>query len=638
MVGNLLTLKITGSNEGRYERYCARIGKTIDDKDSYVDYSANIAGNWDFGKYNKNSGLLVKARPVFYETTYQVRCQFALNSHVENAYVLHEMKSIADEFYYENNLLDGRLDFVNSPGRFTFDIVYLRHHHEEHLRLIWWVVSEKIDVIHDANEIKAKIEEANKGFVYTFLSKTKNNAGISKLSSVNNGEWLDIFRNFVEQYKTAINCIVNSPHLRYRLQEQYERSDRIKQWSPALANQFNSFDTDRKERYLFRIEQVSPNIDTTENRFVLFTLKKITTKLEMLEARCRESSEIADTYTAQLTNWHVSLMRLMANPFFKKISCFTGLHQENLVLQRKRGYSKIFETWLALQHAIDVTKNAFDAGNRPIWKLYEFWCFLVIRDFLKSKQYKIDENANCLGSLSQIKDIFNDVDPEADEKDTSHEKGSNKCEYVFDDAGLRTITLTYQQSYSNSSIDDVDNSKIAHIVEQIPDIVMTIHENKTGNEYTYLFDAKYQNMSLPNDTNPQTDAAPYRTINEMHRYRDAILYRKQKSASDAKGHLTHEIIGAFVLYPGRIDKSFDYKTFIVEENIGAIPVTPGKGGLKELNYFLESILDRKDAPAHLDSAIPTRGTSLVVGDAHPEYVIVGYCKSDDHLKWIEKGN
>ena len=617
-IPGVLTIRITGSNEGRFGRYCTRIGKAESEYGARVDYSSNVSGKWTIAG-GKETELLREVRdvPVMYESVYQVRCNFDEGANVSDAYVFHEMKSVADEFYFEDGLLDGRLDFVNAPGRFTFDIVYVTRGREERLRLVWWVVSEKIDVVHDAKTIKEVIEKENRGFVYAFLSQTKNRAGLSTARLSNEGEWLDIFRKFVEPYKAAVDYVIHSPHLRYQPKVQFERADRIKRWTPQLANRYNRLDGDQKERYLFRTEHVQPVLDTTANRFVLFTLQKIAARLDLLSEQCKKASEVADKYAEQLSRWSASLRQFARNPFFRKIGRFAGFRQENLVLLRKRGYAKIFETWVSLQHAIDITGGALDAGNRPIWKLYEFWCYLEIRNYLRDVQgFELDEAHSGLGSLEKIQDVFSEENADADEDGTQHEKGGNKCEHVFNDTAKgRTITLTYQQSYSNANGADDDGKKSAHIVEQIPDIVMTIRENGSGNEYTYLFDAKYQIMSLPSAAKPETDAAPYRTINEMHRYRDAILYRRQKASGDDKGKLTHEVIGAYVLYPGRPDKSFNYKRFIEEENIGAIPLLPGTDGTKILYEFLDYVLKHQDAQSHLGTAIPTRGTTVVVGEA-----------------------
>ena len=543
-IPDVLTIRVTGSNAGRYARYCNRIGVAsgVDEK-AKVEYTSSVAGEWTF-ENGKKSELVRKTdgRPVFYESVYQVRCVFDPKAKVSEASVFHEMSSVADEFYFENALLDGRLDFVNTPGRFTFEIDYVSHGKSQRLKLTWWVVSEKIDVVSDAKAIKDVIEKENKGFVYAFLSQTKDRAGISSRHSGREDEWLDIFRQFVDPYILAVKWIVQSPHLRYQPQTQFERADKIRRWTPQLSNRYQAMNADMKERYLFRVERIEPKIDTLENRFVLFTLKKISDKLGMLERLCREAKGVAETYADRVHSWKRELDRLKAKSFFRSIGSFTGLKQESLVLQRKHGYSKILETWIALQHAIDVTRQGIDAGNRPIWKLYEFWCYLMIRDYIRDvkveggrSRYAFDEAQRDFGSLGTIADMFEDPDPEVTEKTGSkHIKGGKKCEYVFNDTiADRTIRLTYQKSYSNEIEADTDNRSMAHIVEQIPDIVMTITANSgEKNSYTYLFDAKYQIMSLPSVENPQKDAAPYKTINEMHRYRDAILYRRSKRLAE----------------------------------------------------------------------------------------------------------
>jgi hypothetical protein len=98
----------------------------------------------------------------------------------------------------------------------------------------------------------------------------------------------------------------------------------------------------------------------------------------------------------------------------------------------------------------------------------------------------------------------------------------------------------------------------------------------------------------------------------MHRYRDAILYRLQKA------EIKREIIGAYVLYPGRREPHLckEYDESILRENIGAIPLMPGF--LDQLERRLTDILDKKTPESHLSTDIPTRGTSVVVGAAFSE--------------------
>ena len=285
---------------------------------------------------------------------------------------------------------------------------------------------------------------------------------------------------------------------------------------------------------------------------------------------------------------------------------------------RCQGYAEIYDTWLKLQRSLDLTGDGLNVGNRPIWKLYEFWCFLVIRDFLQAKYKDFDGG---LGDVAEPSDIFEDPYDEATGEPKRSENGK-KCEYAFKDPdNRRTITLTYQMSYGagKESGDDPDGN-FSYVVEQIPDIVMTIRGDD-GKVFTYLFDAKYRVMPYPSASDHKEDASPHVAINDMHRYRDAILYRAQKGEK-----LSQEVIGAYVLYPGRCGKSFDYGTIIERENIGAIPLLPchkgeensDKDGEKALRVFLDKILGKSEPAEHLASAKSTRGTTVVVGEGFGE--------------------
>ena len=83
-------------------------------------------------------------------------------------------------------------------------------HHKEEAEKFASYIRETYDV--EVMTIKCdvsnseEVEEMVNTIVDTFggIDILVNNAGISRLTSANNGEWLDIFRNFVIQYKTAM--------------------------------------------------------------------------------------------------------------------------------------------------------------------------------------------------------------------------------------------------------------------------------------------------------------------------------------------------------------------------------------------------------------------------------------------------
>ena len=170
----LFTLKVIGRNDGRYAAYCDRIGAALDSPESYVDE----ATPWG----------AAKVKPAFYETRYFVRCDFK-DPAVRDAFVNHKMSSVAEAFDFDGKTLVGTLDFVNSPGKFRFEVVWYRNGIRESAAFDWMVVSEKLTVQSDYTEIVSKIEESAPGLVRAFLAKSKGQAGLINRDDTNDARW-----------------------------------------------------------------------------------------------------------------------------------------------------------------------------------------------------------------------------------------------------------------------------------------------------------------------------------------------------------------------------------------------------------------------------------------------------------------
>lgn len=171
----------------------------------------------------------------------------------------------------------------------------------------------------------------------------------------------------------------------------------------------------------------------------------------------------------------------------------------------------------------------------------------------------------------------------------------------------KSSKLSYQKTYGLEG----DDRTFAIDYLQRPDIVLSMKDDASTNEYTYLFDSKYRVSTMDGK-----DASPRDAIDEMHRYRDAILYRRGDGSLQQPNR---EAIGAYVLFPGRSgDKSYEYTEKRAVENIGAIPLLPGTDGEAKLIEFIEDILAKRTPESHLSSDIPTRGTTVVVGEGFSE--------------------
>ena len=600
--GDVFTLKVIGRNTGRYEAYCKRIGVDEGSAESLVDISAPNGPD--------------KVKPPFFETRYFVRCDFKDTS-AKGAVFFHKMASISEVFDFDGKTLVGVLDFVNAPGKFHFEIVWYRGGVRESAAFDWMVVSEKLNVQSDYKEIVSTIEENAPGLVRAFLAKSKGAAGLIRRDDTNDAIWADIFNEIGDRYQRACEWIVNRPHLKYISEVEYRRAGLVKRWTPGLVNRYATMGEGQRAVALFRTEHISPQVDTVENRFVKFTLRSVVGRLEKFASVCEGHKTVSEVFVKDLRARAAKLAKTMRNPFFAGVGRFTGLRQESMVLQRRQGYADIYATWLMLKHTLDTTQTGLAVGHRPISALYEFWCFLRMADLLE-KDFGFGRPEGMINGATVYDDLFEEPDPDKIDATTL-----SALTYKFPEKDGIFIKLLYQQNYGKETVD----GDLAYYNPQRPDIVLVIERGK--DVFTYLFDAKYRI-----DERGGKDASPAEPINDMHRYRDAILYRSQ----DGDHKLSRQIVGAYVLYPGRpLPQSYNYAELIKNENIGAIPLLPGEDGGSALKSFIGEILSKKTPESHLSADIPTRGTTVVVGKDEGEFLeneVVYGTYAAGQLDWI----
>ena len=631
-----LVLKARADIGGKQEAYIRRIREDFPGNESKVltEYSANADCTFNFsgGAASEDipfveGGGAVKRLPVFFETRYFFRGDFKPvdGRRVRDVRVEHRMASVADAFNFDDGVLVGALDFINEPGRFRLDLrIAFNDGEERTVRLEFMVVSVKMNVARDFEEIRGTIENERPNIVRAFLSKTFWGASLDRSGEPDERSWYDILLEVFDYYEGACRRIVNNPHRRFEAAADWQRADRVKRWTPQLANRYNRLDDDRRAHEFFRAERLVAESDTPENRFVLHTLKELRRRLSAFGDRLKNNVQVSQVWKEGIADRANRLERLSRHPFFRGVSRFEGFRQQSLVLQKSAGYAQILTAWLKLKCALRPIGDDIDVGYRPISTLYEFWCFLKIRDIL-AKRFGEPTHQS-----------WKDTSPEdvLDVPELTDEYGGDgqlcKIDETFTD-GARTCLLSYQKTYPAK--DGVDGETMAGLNPQRPDIVLSIREGNSA--YTYLFDAKYR-IWTKNGAGQEIDASPRAAIDDMHRYRDAILYRLQKA------EIKHEIIGAYVLYPGRPEPHLckEYDESIARENIGAIPLLPGH--LDQLERRMAEILDKKDAHGHLDSAISTRGTTAIVAPNAVEYlandVVYGTYHNSagfNQLEWIK---
>ena len=212
------------------------------------------------------------------------------------------------------------------------------------------------------------------------------------------------------------------------------------------------------------------------------------------------------------------------------------------------------------------------------------------------------------------------------------------------------VTLHYQHTFNRRNSDEFGVHTAT--TEQRPDIVLNISRSD-GKEIllTYLYDAKYRVISdnrLDRDIEQSDldemrelqggDYPPSDAINQMHRYRDAIYY-----GSDRRKHSSKEVIGGYILFPGRGDSETVaqryYSSSVESVNIGAFPLLPKSKSRKEhfgheeedspqlYNHLEDLLLKRNLTSEYVENAIPQRGLHYTKKEVSEKNVYVGYVKA-----------
>lgn len=613
-----LTLKVRASLANKQLEYEKRIKEDDASSDCCVPYRAN--SDWmcsfDAGKAEISVGAHVELKhlPVFFETKYFFRGDFANSPKpIRSVTINHRLASVEDSFNYDEGVLVGTLDFINEPGKFRLDLkVSFEDGTWKIVSFEFFVVSVKMNIRRDYDSILTTIEEARPHLAQSFLSKSFWGASLEGENKGDDRTWYQILSDVFEYYVKACQRIVNNPHQRFVRVEEHRRADRIRRWTPSLVRAFNRLGSDQQAHAQFRTTRVEGAIDTPENRFVLYTLRELARRLEKFADEQDQNQLVSKEWVKGVRIMSADLIKLSRHSFFASVGRFEGFRQQSLVMQREAGYAQIFTVWLKLKRALKPGGDEVDMSYRPISMLYEFWCFLKMREMLEAKMGKPVKDE----VTSTTEDDLLET-PELDDESEIDEHKLNKLNVEFKQGDI-TCVLTYQKTYNVRSIDGTDVVSFSSLNPQRPDIVLTICRD--GGEYSYLFDAKYRIWTMPGKgqkpgpslPNADADATTRDALDAMYRYRDAILYRMQKAG------IKREIIGAYVLYPGRAKPHLyePYRKTIEQEGIGAIPLLPGFED--ELKDNIEKILARHTPDDHLKTATSVRGTSTVVGEAFSE--------------------
>lgn len=574
--------------------------------------------------------------PVLFETCkYQFAVEFkhGLDISIEKQYphVRHQLKSIGENFKFyssssDSGILVGDIDFLNSPGKFSFAFDYWDadgHLHHEKMEL--YVASPKLDTKNDLQQIMALINQEYENYIYDYLTLTFSSFALQRSVKNNHIIWLSIFRSVVDEYFRNVRFVMSRPNNKPVRKTYHARPEKIRRWSQREEERYRNMGQDAEMHY-FRYEQTENTINTRENRFVKYTLHVLGKKFREVFSELGALPNVMDAEERQLLeDYQRQFKRLESSPFFQKVGEFEGFRQESAILQQRMGYSKIYKAWLMLKNSLELIDGKTDIGMKQIWELYEIWCFLVMKRLI----------AKLLGL--DLQNPNNHVREDKSKMLNTIVKSEMTHVIEFDNVkNGDKVCLEYQHTYNRRTKEFSTTT-----TEQRPDIVVTI-KKKDGFVLTYLYDAKYRVQDDARDgeldEGVSIDVADYPlpdAINQMHRYRDAIYYSmKTEVRPSAK-----EIIGGYILFPGRVVGDEIYGRYFYQSirkvNIGAFPLLPATKENEDdiiqcdlLEKHLREILLEDSVYEHVKDSIPQKG--LVYGTENVFVLAVDRDAYDDY--------
>jgi hypothetical protein len=546
---------------------------------------------------------------VFNEPTVDEPLIYTTLEEIRKAFISRKVKN--------NYFLTGAVNYGNDLGKTDFVLRYKKNGNSISHKLSFEVFPVKLDYKSDYKSIITEINQEFSSLVFDILKKTW--TGFNEGNEVNNDIiWWGIFGQLYKSILFSSKLILNKPHNRLIKDNYYSKADRIKVLSPALEEQVRE-NRENPQKY-YRVERKTLTSNTLENQFLKHAISHIQRKFVQIKDKLTSMPgfRITEMFVEELNGIEKDLASVAQHPFFKQIDEFKGMKQESLVLQKASGYSSLFRSWIILKKGIDFLEGINQIELKNIAELYQIWCFIEMKNMVQDILNKNPEEVNLAEILI---DGF-----------TIQLRSGRNSRVSFRKENGDLVELFHELKYTGTL---TDNTKI-HTVAQEPDIVLKITKNDLSEnlKFTYLFDAKYRI-----DDTKDKDHPPEDTINQMHRYRDAIYYQETQDDKKPK----KEVIGAYVLFPSS-DISEDvsalyFQKSIEKVNIGAFPLLPGTKKFKNnalLTTFLRNTLEVKESIDILDKDVnPYKGLKYEEADA---YVLAGFVSSSNQKEYFRSND
>lgn len=546
--------------------------------------------------------------PVFFENQ-NYEFIFRFEPGCEKAQIRHRSQRVKDVFRFEKPALRGLLNFGNDIGWFSLTIVAFGPDERQHIYTVELEVhTSKLDVATDMEQMLALVDSTYPLWRFSYARTTEQGMDrkrkrFDRFPLI----WLEQFKSLREELEQCVELVCNAPHHRLQQTSQSKRLEQLHGKLPvkreeAVAVMLTLREYDRR----LTVTKRRLAVDTPENRFVRSVLEHCDRELGRLQQRvCAvvQDSYAGPSYDAlrEIAGWRKGIRDQLSNRLWREVGRFRGMQKESLVLHGRAGYSGVYRVWQQLRMYLDVLGRHSTISMKAISELYEIWCFLEVRRHLLLLGFK-DENFR----PPKLRTVGLEAELDKDGMGAAFQMQRGE----LSSGDLVKLRLAHEPLFGARERNRQGKRVVSWLNLQKPDIVIEA-TFPDGEILFWVFDAKYRirrNDDSPSSSNddgtadddpaPAGDMAPADAINQMHRYRDAIIQAVSEEGSYP--HLSRPVIGAFCLFPGwytdevQLTRENPYRDAIEAVGIGAFPLLPGQAN-PWLTRFLTSQLGEQKA-------------------------------------------
>jgi predicted component of viral defense system (DUF524 family) len=406
--------------------------------------------------------------------------------------------------------------------------------------------------------------------------------------------------------------------------------------------------------------------DTPENRFIRHILESFLSFCRHTEERFtgeswKQEREECQEITVQLENH-------LQHSFFQDIGRAAMLQINSPVLQRRSGYREFLQAWLRFHLQAQLSwnfsdeDNIFSGGKKNIASLYEYWVFFELLQTVSKKFSPAGSSpADLIQSLLKTDDSGLRL---------LLQQGKKKAFSFLHQGPFRNLNVRFY--FNRPFAREREYQKTGSYSHHFrPDFTLSVWpenmDEKEAEEKEAIvhihFDAKYriepffskEDADYSGMSEEDKEEAVSQKISKEEKEEEAGNY---KNTDLFKMHAYRDAIrrsgGSYILYPGEKGRSDSFNAFHeIIPGVGAFALRPDNAGeaatviadfISKVIANLEDVLSQREQMARHSGKVYRHAPEKVIGNllrqlhaddgAENDRVLVGFCKGDEHQKWI----